>query len=195
MSEVIPDGESRNLRVIAERIRGRRTTRFFLKQKVSRQLLHDAIELARWAPNHHLTEPWHFYLLGEQKVAACIELIGTLIRETKQDEELAVFKEQAATAIPGWLLVTCAKSDDEVLQREDYASCCCAVQNLTLYLSEAGVACKWTTGLITRDQRFFDLLDIDSAQEFVVGLIWYGYPKTLPTQSRTDVDKILTQTD
>ena len=81
------------------------------------------------------------------------------------------------------------------MQREDYASCCCAVQNLSLYLSEAGVASKWTTGLITRDQRFFDLLDIDANEEFVVGLIWYGYPKMLPTQARKAVDEILTYKD
>ena len=67
MAEHLPDGESRNLRILAERIRSRRTTHLFLKQKVSRQLVLDAIELARWAPNHHLTEPWHFYLLGDEK--------------------------------------------------------------------------------------------------------------------------------
>lgn len=195
MSEAIPDGEARNLRVIGERIRSRRTTKLFLRQKVSRQLVRDAIELARWAPNHHLTEPWHFYMLGAQKISACIELIGTLIREDKNDDELAAFKEQSAKAIPGWLLVTCKKSDDELLQREDYASCCCAIQNLTLYLSEAGVAAKWTTGLITRDKRLFSILDIDDEKEFVVGLIWYGYPKTLPTQSRKDVSAILTETE
>ena len=195
MSEVLPDGESRNLRVIAERIRSRRTTKLFLKQKVGRDVVREAIELARWAPNHHLTEPWHFYLLGKNKIAACADLIGTLIRETKGDEELAVFKEQSAKAMPGWLLVTCSKSDDELLQQEDYASCCCAIQNLTLYLSEAGIASKWTTGLITRDQRLFDLLGIDSNREFVVGLIWYGYPKILPTQSRKEVADILTETD
>ena len=112
MSEVIPDGETRNLRIIAERIRSRRTTKLFLKQEVSKQLVEDAIELARWAPNHHLTEPWHFYLLGKQKIAACVELIGTLIRETKKDDELAAFKEESARSMPGWLLVTCRKSDD-----------------------------------------------------------------------------------
>ena len=195
MSEFVPDGETKNLRVIAERIRGRRTTKLFLKQEVSRQLIIDAIELARWAPNHHLTEPWRFYLLGREKVAACIAIIGALVRETRNDDELAAFKEQSAKEIPGWLLVTCKKSANKLTQQEDYASCCCAIQNLTLYLSEAGVAAKWTTGKITRDQRLFDLLGIDSAEEFVVGLIWYGYPKTLPTQSRKDVSKILVETD
>ena len=25
-----------------------------------------AMEQAMWAPNHHLTQPWRFYLLGER---------------------------------------------------------------------------------------------------------------------------------
>ncbi|MDA0681032.1 MAG: nitroreductase [Proteobacteria bacterium] len=192
MSEILPDGESRNLQLIAERMRGRRTTKLFLRQRVSKKLVHDAIEVARWAPNHHLTEPWHFYSFGDETIVQTVELIRTIAAETK-DEDVAEFKAKSAAAIPGWLLVTCKKSDDELLQRENYASCCCAIQNLTLYLSEAGVASKWTTGLITRDERFFDLLKIDSSDEFVVGLIWYGYPKILPTQSRKGVDEILTE--
>ena len=194
MSEVLPDGESRNLRLIAERMRARRTTKLFLKQKVSGRLVRDAVEVARWAPNHHLTEPWHFYSFGHATIAKSIELIRLIVAETK-DEDIAAFKAKSAQAIPGWLLVTCKKSTDTLLQQEDYASCCCAIQNLALYLSEAGVASKWTTGLVTRDQRFFDLLGLDSNEEFVVGLIWYGYPKILPTQSRKAVDDILTQLD
>jgi nitroreductase len=194
MAEHLPDGESRNLRILAERIRSRRTTNLFLKQKVSKQLVLDAIELARWAPNHHLTEPWHFYLLGDAMKAASVELTRTIVTERK-NAEIGEHKAKTAAAVPGWLLVTCKKTDDELTQREDYASCCCAVQNLLLYLSEAGVASKWSTGPITRDQRFFDLLGIDSDKEFVVSMIWYGYPKMLPTQSRKDVGEIVTETD
>ena len=193
MSEVRPDGESRNLQLIAERIRSRRTTKLFLKQDVSKSLVRDAIEVARWAPNHHLTEPWHFYMLGDEMIAASIELIRTIVTETK-DAEMAAFKAKSAAAIPGWLVVTCDKSDDELRQTEDYASCACAVQNLTLYLAEAGVACKWTTGLVTRDARYFDLLGLDPDAVFIVGLIWYGYPKVLPTQNRRSVGEILTET-
>ena len=194
MAEHLPDGESRNLRILAERIRSRRTTNLFLKQKVSKQLVLDAIELARWAPNHHLTEPWHFYLFGDAMKAAGVELTRTIVTERK-NAEIGEHKAKTAAAVPGWLLVTCKKTDDELTQREDYASCCCAVQNLLLYLSEAGVASKWSTGPITRDQRFFDLLGIDSDKEFVVSMIWYGYPKMLPTQSRKDVGEIVTETD
>ena len=194
MAEHLPDGETRNLRILAERIRSRRTTNMFLKQKVSRDLVLEAIELARWAPNHHLTEPWHFYLLGDEKKAASAELIRTIVTENKS-AEMGEHKFKSAKAVPGWLVVTCKKSDDELRGREDYAACCCAVQNILLYLSEAGVASKWTTGLITRDERFFDLLGIDAETEYVVSLLWFGYPKILPTQSRKDVVEILTETD
>jgi nitroreductase len=194
MAEHLPDGESRNLRILAERIRSRRSTNMFLKQEVKRDLVLEAIELARWAPNHHLTEPWHFYLLGDKKKAASAELIRTIVTENKT-ADMGEHKFKAATAIPGWLVVTCQKSDDELRGREDYAACCCAVQNILLYLSEAGVASKWTTGLITRDERFFDLLGIDMDTEYVVALVWFGYPKILPTQSRKDVADILSETD
>lgn len=184
---------SDELRAFAERLRSRRTVKLFLKQPVSRKLVMEAIEAARWAPNHHVTEPWHFYLLGEEAVRASVELIRAITAEKKGDE-VADFKAQSAAAVPGWLVVTCRRSDDnELMQQEDYASCCCAVQNFMLYLSAAGAASKWSTGAITRDQRFYDLLGIDRGEEFVVGLIWYGYPKVIPTQSRKDVAEIVTE--
>ena len=189
--KVVADGRD-YLRHLAERIRGRRSTNQFLKQKVSRKLIREAVELARWAPNHHLTEPWQFYVLGEQAIAESIELIRDNATR-KKDAAYGDFKAESARAVPGWLVVTCKKSADEILQREDYAACCCAIQNLMLYLSEAGVATKWTTGEITRDTRFHHILGSDPDASFIVALIWHGYPKVLPTQSRQPLENILTE--
>ena len=192
---VVPTTEDRkNLRRLAERIRSRRTTKLYLKQAVDRKLILDAIEVARWAPNHHLTEPWHFYVLGSQKIRECVDLTRTVVTEIK-DARMGEFKAESAAAIPGWLVVTCQKSGDELLQREDYASCACAIQNLMLYLSEAGVATKWATGPITRDERFYKLLGADPDSVLVVGIVWYGYPKITPEQSRQEVSVIVTETD
>ena len=190
MKAVVDDGNS--LHVLAERMRSRRTTNLFLNRPVSRQLVLDAIELARWAPNHHLTEPWRFYRLGDETIANAVELTRIVVTE-QNDKKKGDFKARSAAAIPGWLVVTCSKSEDELLQREDYASCCCAIQNLMLYMSEAGVASKWSSGPITRDQRFYEVLGADPDEELVVGLIWYGYPKVLPVQSRKDVVDITTE--
>lgn len=184
----------KSLRRLAERMRARRTVKMFLQQPVSRQLILDAIEVARWAPNHHLTEPWHFYVLGKDAIRKSVDLTRIVVTERK-GEKIGEFKAQDAAMRPGWLVVTCKLSDDELTQQEDYASVCCAIQNLSLYLSEAGLASKWSTGPITRDQRFYDLLGIDPAREFIVGLIWYGYAKITPTQQRSDVGQIVTEID
>jgi nitroreductase len=182
----------KHLQEIAERIRARRTVKLFLKRPVSRKLVMDAIEVARWAPNHHVTEPWHFYVLGPEAIRDSVELTRVVTTERK-GAKVGEFKAASAAAVPGWLVVTCRTSDDERMQREDYASCCCAIQNLMLYLSAAGVATKWSTGPVTRDERFFHLLGIDPEDELVVGLIWYGYPKVTPAQSRKAVDEIVTE--
>ena len=182
------------LQHLAERIRSRRTVNLFLQQPVSPKLILDAIEVARWAPNHHVTEPWHFYLLGEETIRKSVELTRIVVTERK-GQKIGEFKASESAKRPGWLVVTCAKSDDKDLEREDYASVCCAIQNFSLYISEAGLASKWATGPITRDARFYELLKIDADKEFIVGLIWYGYPKITPSQQRKSVADITTQTD
>lgn len=192
---VIPTREDRKkLRLLGERIRSRRTTRLYLKQPVDQKLILDAIEVARWAPNHHLSEPWHFYVLGPEKIAASLDLTRTIVTERK-GAEAGEFKARSHAEIPGWMVVTCDRSEDDLREQEDYASCACAIQNLMLYLSEAGVATKWATGPITRDPRYYEVLGINREACFIVGIIWYGYPKVTPEQSRCPVDEITTLTD
>lgn len=194
MTIVSTRDDRKMLRRLGERIRSRRTTKLYLRQRVDRKLVLDAIEVARWAPNHHLSEPWHFYVLGKQKIAETVELTRVVVTERK-GPEMGDFKAGTHAEIPGWLVVTCQRSDDALREREDYASCACAIQNLMLYLSEAGVATKWATGPVTRDERFYKLLGLDPAAVMVVGIVWYGYPKVTPEQTRRPVAEIATETD
>lgn len=192
MKESPPSFETPSLREFAEVLRGRRTINLYLQTPVPDALVLDAIEAATWAPNHHVTEPWRFYLLGRDTIGRCVDLVREVTTEQK-DAKAGEFKAANWAQKPGWLVVTCRVSADELLQREDYAACAAAVQNLALYLWKAGVGSKWTTGDITRDPRFLDILGIDPAAETVVGLIWYGYPKVTPEQSRKGLDVVLTR--
>jgi nitroreductase len=187
-----PSYETQELREFGEVLQSRRTINLYLQTPVPDGLVTEAIETATWAPNHHVTEPWHFYMLGEKSVRACLDLVKEIVTEKKGDSKAGEHKAKSWSEKPGWLLVTCRKSDDELLQQEDYAACCAATQNLMLYLWKAGVGSKWTTGDITRDKRFFDIIGIDPSEAFVVGLIWYGYPKLTPTQSRGELADVFT---
>lgn len=187
-----PSFETQEMRELAEVIRGRRTINLYLQTPVPDELVRDAIEAATWAPNHHVTEPWHFYRLGDETVERCLDLCREIVT-AKKGADAGEFKRSSWSEKPGWLVVTCRRSEDELLQLEDYAACSAAVQNLMLYLWKAGVGSKWTTGDITRDPRFLDIVGIDADSELVVGLIWYGYPKVTPQQKRSDPDEVMTE--
>jgi nitroreductase len=49
---------------IDDLIRSRRTHKAFGPDPVPHDVLLELFELARWAPNHHLTDPWRFRVLG-----------------------------------------------------------------------------------------------------------------------------------
>jgi nitroreductase len=174
----------------ADLIRSRRSINLFEPDAPGTSELLDAIELARWAPNHRLTEPWKFYLIGKQTAEAIVSLAVELETAAK-GEKAGAARRKRLEGIPAFFVVTCTKSDDALLQQEDYAACCCAVQNLMLYLWQCGIGVKWTTGAINRDRRFYDVVGIDSAAETVVGFFWYGRPKVVPAQKRREVSEIV----
>ena len=188
-----PSYETQELREFGEVLQGRRTINLYLQTPVPDGLVHEAIEAATWAPNHHVTEPWHFYRLGQETIGRCLDLVRDIVTEKKGDPKAGEHKAANWAEKPGWLVVTCRKSDNELLQQEDYAACCAATQNLQLYLWKAGVGSKWTTGPITRDARFFEIIGADPTDVLVVGMLWFGYPKITPNQSRKPVHGVVRQ--
>jgi nitroreductase len=190
--QVLPHSGLAQAEDFAAVLRGRRSIDLFAPDAVAVDQVRAAIEVARWAPNHRLTEPWRFYLLGPATIRPVIDLAVEL-DVAKKGERAGPVRRARLEAVPGMFALTSPRSDDALLEREDYGACCCAAQNLMLYLWRQGIGVKWTTGGITREQRFFDLLGIDSAKQFVVGLFWYGVPKVIPTQKRRPVEEIVTQ--
>ncbi|NLO78722.1 MAG: nitroreductase [Xanthomonadaceae bacterium] len=176
---------------IAEVIRNRRSIDSFRPELPPRENILAAIDSARWAPNHRLTEPWHFYLCGPETRRAIIDLNAEITR-AKSGDEAAERKRERWSRMPGFLVVTCDLDPNPLYERENYAATCCAVQNLMLHLWDMGIGTKWTTGDVTRDSRFYDLIWVDPLQEVVVGLLWYGYPAETPDSTRRPVEAIVT---
>ncbi len=181
--------DTNSYHALAELIRGRRSVDRFRPELPAPTLIREAIELARWAPNHRLTEPWHFYLCGPQTRQAIIDLNAEIVA-AKQGQAAAEAKRTRWAQVPGYLVMTCDRSDDPLRAQEDYGACACAAQNLMLALWARGIGSKWTSGDVTRDRRLYDLLWLDPQQETVVGLFWYGYPQEVPASTRKGVEAI-----
>src|ERR1700759_1341225 len=91
---------------LEEAIRTRRTHKAFAPEPVDRGLLEDLFELARWAPNHHLTNPWRFRVLGPASLAALKHAAGP---------EAAAKLDRAPTLVA----VTSRRTDDDPVQDEE----------------------------------------------------------------------------
>lgn len=192
MNDSTPANSQLHGDAVATLLRARRTTHDFLPEPIADEVVERAIEVACWAPNHYRTEPWRFYLLGALARKQIIDRNTNLVRAAKGDRPAGI-KRQRWLAVPGWLLMTCLRSDDAQREREDYAACCCAAQNMMLTLWADGVGCKWTTGAITRDPELLHMLGLHAAREFVVGLFWYGRAATLVEQQRRPLAQVLTR--
>lgn len=194
MSDQVLPADDDRVRPVAELIRNRRTINLFEPDPVDSGVLIDAIGLARWAPNHRLTEPWRFYLIGSKTLAAVTEC-WSAFEAGQKGEAAGAARRKRIGAIPGHFVLTSARHEDAIIDRENYAACCCAAQNLMLYLWQRGVGVKWTTGAITREPSFHDVLGIDPEAERIVGYFWYGRARIVGEQQRRSVDEIVVALD
>lgn len=170
-------------------LRTRRTIGDFRSDCPPEELLLQAIEIARWAPNHKMTEPWRFHRLGPVTAGQIIELNTALITAEK-GAEAARKKAERWAQVPGWVLVTCQTAADSVRNEENYAAVCCAIQNLMLFLWSRGVATKWATSAVLQEPAVAQLLQLEPSRERIVGLIWYGYPAVQTETRRRPVSEI-----
>src|SRR5271167_300449 len=61
---------------VEDAIRSRRTHKAFAPEPVAREVVDELLDLALWAPNHHLTNPWRFRVLGPASLARLKEAAG-----------------------------------------------------------------------------------------------------------------------
>lgn len=178
---------------ISRAIKTRRTINVFTDDLPDREILLEAFEHARWAPNHKLTEPWQFVLLGPETRAKFLDGVERFISENKGAKK-AEKKMAKLRKVPGWFIVTNKRTpDDPHREREDYAATSVALHNAILYLWSKGIACKWSTMGFSRTDDIYEILQLDNTQVEVVGVVLYGYPDMYPRTKRQDASEAVVE--
>ncbi len=160
----------------------RRTVHKFKAGPVPKAVVDRAFEAAHWAPNHKLTFPWRFTVVGPETRRAFAHT-GIGLKEQKggplaPEAKLGIEK---GFLTPGLLIaVSCLIGPDPMRAREDYAAVSCAIQNLMLSFWEAGFGSKWGTGAVTRHPSTYERLGIDPKKEEVVAFLYVGVPEIVP---------------
>ncbi len=149
---------------VEEAIRERRTVKAFAPAPVERELLDELLDLARWAPNHHLTNPWRFRVIGPNALARLKEAAGP---------EAAGKLDRAPTLIAVTVLQT---PEDPVQSEEDLCATACATYAVLLAAHGRGLAGYWRTPGVLRTQEGRAALRIPDGERFVA-LIHLGHAR------------------
>ena len=150
-------------------IRGRRTHKSFEPEPVPRELLDELLELARWAPNHHLTQPWRFRVLGPHSLERLKQAAGPA-EAPKLD--------RAPTLVVASVVLSGAQTEDE----EDLCATAAAIYAVLLGAHARGLASYWRTPGALRVPAGRDAVGIPDGER-VLGLIHLGTPRTAPAPS------------
>ena len=151
---------------VDDAIRTRRTHKAFERDPVPRATLEELFELARFAPNHHLTQPWRFRVLGPEALARLKEAAGPT-EAPKLD--------RAPTLVVASARLTGAQQQDE----EDVCATAAAVYAVLLGAHARGLASYWRTPAVLRVRAGREAIGIPDGER-VLGLIHLGHPRTQP---------------
>jgi nitroreductase len=156
-------------------IRGRRTHKAYGPEPVDRETLDELLELARWAPNHNLTNPWRFRVLGPEALARL---------KAADDPDSARKLDRAPTLVA----VTAALSGDPLQDEEDVCATAAAAYIVLLAAHGRGLAGYWRTPGVLRTDAGRAALGIGGGER-VLGLLHLGTPRQEQrTPERAPVD-------
>jgi nitroreductase len=165
---------------VEEAIRTRRTHKVYGPEPVDRALLTELLELGRWAPNHHLTNPWRFRVVGPEALARLKAAVG---------DEGAGKLDRAPTLVAVSYVRT---PDDPAVDEEDLLATGCAAYAVLLGAHNRGLAAYWRTPAILREPAGRAALDIPET-EHCIGLLHLGPARQEQrVPERAPLDEIVT---
>jgi nitroreductase len=166
-------------------IRSRRSIRRFTNREVTRAEIETLLGAAVLAPNHHLTQPWRFYVLGPDARHAYGLALGH--RKAKKIEDpakaLEVREKVAAghKALPLMLVVAVVESDNPEMREEDYSAAMMGVQNIALAAVELGLGTHLKTGAVMADPAARAAAGVPDGQR-IIAVMNVGEPAEMPNE-------------
>jgi nitroreductase len=164
-------------------IESRRSIKQFADRPVSREELERLLQAAVQAPNHRLTQPWRFYVLGPEARRAYGAALGERKAKRVEDADAArqvIEKvERSHVSLPAMLAVSVALDENPEIREEDYAATFMAIQNLSLAAVDVGLGTHLKTGAVMDDPRARDAVGVPEGER-IVAVIEIGEPASTP---------------
>ena len=168
---------------IHDAIRARRSVKQFTDRPVTREEIERLLDAAVHAPNHRMTQPWRFYVLGPEARRAYGAALGARKAKKVEDPEAAraVVEKVSATeaALPAVIAVAMVRDENPEIREEDYAATMMAAQNIMLAAAAMGLGSHIKTGAVMDDPRARAAVGVAEGQR-IVALVQIGEPAAVP---------------
>jgi nitroreductase len=179
----------------SDAIRSRRSIKRFTERPVTRDEIETLLAVATLAPNHRLTNPWRFYVLGpDARYAYGLALGERKAKKIENPEAARATRDTVAAehrALPVMIAVAVVDSDNPEIREEDYAAAMMAVQNIMLAAVELGLGTHLKTGGVMSDAAARAAVGVPENQR-IVGIINVGVPAEMPSPKKREEAPSLT---
>ena len=161
----------------------RRSIREFTNRELTRKEIEVLLDHAVTVPNHRLTQPWKFYVLGPESRRAFGRVLGG--RKAKKIEDPAAAEQMRQKisdehrALPLMIAVTVCQSDNPEIREEDYAAGMMAVHNITLAAVSLGLGTHIKTGAVMDDPGARSAIGVPDGER-IIAIVNVGEPATIP---------------
>ena len=180
---------------VSEAISTRRSIKRFTSRPVTREEVETLLSAAVAAPNHRLTQPWRFYVLGPEARQAYGRVLGERKARKLEDPAAARAMSDAVAAehgaLPLMLVVAVAESENPEVREEDYAAAMMGIQNLSLAAVALGLGTHVKTGAVMSDPAARSAAGVKD-NERIVAVVNIGEPADVPPAKQREPATVFT---
>ena len=174
---------------LTDLLQRRRSIKRFTDRPVTRDEIEKLLAAAVLVPNHRLTEPWRFYVLGpEARYGYGLALGERKARKIEDPDGARTMRDRVAAehrALPLMIAVAVVSSDNAETREEDYAATMMAVQNVALAAVDLGLGTHIKTGGVMSDPAARAAAGVRD-NERIVAIVNVGTPLETPPEKRRE---------
>jgi len=177
---------------VEQAIRNRRSIKKFKPDLITLDQIKELLDIAVWAPNHKMREPWRFIVLLDEARETFVEALQFESTKGKGAVPMKEAKVNHWLSIPAYVVVVMEEDPRQHNWDEDYAAVSALIQNFQLAAWERGIGMLWNTNKYIYTPAIRKELGV-VAGEKIVGIMQIGYPAHIPASvERTPVEEKLT---
>ncbi len=119
-------------------------------------------------------ELWNFHVLSSEAARAVAWLLARRIEEGAGLEAAMAALDQMRS-VPGWVVVSARRYDDETRDAYVMERSLTAVQRAALQLWSEGIRTSWSTEMAVEEASFYEAVGLDPINERALGVLWFGH--------------------